>query len=105
IDLGPVDNLSVALDEQLPGLRKEQSLGILNATGGNPRFLEQLIFFAKENEGFFEDFDTTKSLSDSGYNELLLETKSQDIFRVVRRRLIDAPDEVKEAICLASLQG
>ncbi len=105
IELGPIEDLSNVLRDQLPGITRDQSSGLLHATGGNPRFLEQVIQFALENEGFFEDFDTSNSLSSDGYNELLSETKSQDIFRVVRRRLIEAPDEVKEAICLASLQG
>ena len=105
IDLGPIDDLFIALNERLPGLTEKQASGLLQSTGGNPRFLEQVIQFALENEGFFEDFDTSKPLSNTGYEELILETKSQDIFKVVRRRLLDAPDEVKEAICLASLQG
>ena len=105
IDLGPLDDLSIALYEYLPGLTKNQSSGILRASGGNPKFLEQIIHFALENEGFFNDFDSSRPLSDAGYNELLLETKSQDIFKIVRRRLLNAPSEIKEAICLASLQG
>lgn len=105
IDLAPLDDLSLALKECLPGLTNIQQNGLIQATGGNPRFLEQIIHFSHENEGFFEDFDTSKPLTDIGFDEILSETKNQDIFKVVRRRLLDAPEDVRETICLASLQG
>ncbi|ESS71263.1 hypothetical protein MGMO_112c00010 [Methyloglobulus morosus KoM1] len=105
INLGPLIDLSAAISEKLPGLTDEQSASIHEVTGGNPRYLEQVIQFAREHEGFFENYDTSKALTIEGFREILAETKSQDIFKVVRRRLIDAPLEVREAICLASLQG
>lgn len=105
IDLGTIADLSEALGEKLPGITEQQSEAILERTGGNPRYLEQVIQFAREHEGFFEDFDSSKSLTDAGFKEILEETISQDIFKVVRRRLIDAPVEIQEALCLASLQG
>jgi tetratricopeptide (TPR) repeat protein len=105
IDLSTIADLSEALDEKLPGLTEQQSEAILERTGGNSRYLEQVIQFAREHEGFFEDFDSSKALTDAGFKEILEETISQDIFKVVRRRLIGAPMEVQEAICLASLQG
>lgn len=105
IDLSTIADLSEALGEELPGLNEQQSKAILERTGGNPRYLEQVIQFAREHEGFFEDFDHSKALTAAGFNEILEATTSQDIFKVVRRRLIDAPVEVQEAICLASLQG
>jgi len=105
IDLSTISDLSEALGEKLPGLTEQQSKAILERTGGNPRYLEQVIQFAREHEGFFEDFDSSRALTDAGLKEILEETTSQDIFKVVRRRLINAPVEVQEAICLASLQG
>lgn len=105
IELHSVEDLSAALRDQLPGLTDAQSTGILVATGGNPRYLEQVIQFAREHQSFFEELDVDKALTADGFREILNETKSQDIFKVVRRRLIDVPIEVKEAICLASLQG
>lgn len=105
IDLSTITDLSAALVDKLPGLTEQQSKAILERTGGNPRYLEQVIQFAREHEGFFEDFDSSKALTDAGFKEIIEETTSQDIFKVVRRRLIDAPVQVQEAICLASLQG
>ncbi|NVO28172.1 hypothetical protein HJ526_12120 [Donghicola sp. C2-DW-16] len=103
IDLTPVPDLSNALKEALPGLTSEQSHALLDHAGGNPRHLEQIIAFLKENEDFFEDYDLKNALTEEGLQEALEET--HDLFKVVMRRLRDAPPEVQEAICLASLQG
>ncbi|WP_368187181.1 hypothetical protein [Aestuariibius sp. HNIBRBA575] len=103
IDLPPVLDLSQALTAALPGLLPDQANALLEHAGGNPRHLEQIIAFLDENEDFFEDFDPTNALTEEGLEEALRET--HDIFKVVMRRLRDAPIEVQEAICLASLQG
>ncbi|WP_207652075.1 hypothetical protein, partial [Actibacterium lipolyticum] len=103
IDLPIVPDLSGALAEALPGLSPDQASALLNHAGGNPRHLEQIIAFLRENEDFFEDFDTQAALTEEGLAEALKET--HDIFKVVMRRLRDAPQDVQEAICLASLHG
>ena len=105
IDLNPVADLSGALRDKLPGLTQEQSTAILAQMGGNPRFLEQVIAFLVENENFFEDLKPDGRLTPDGLEQTLKETHSQDIFKVVLRRLRGAPEDVQEAICLASLQG
>jgi len=104
IDLRVVDDLSPALAGPLPGLTAPQANAIVERAGGNPRFLEQIIaFLLEENEGCFEDYDVSKPLTAEGLAKCLEET--QDIFKVVLRRLGRAPVEVQEAICLASMQG
>lgn len=103
IDLAPVPDLTEALHHALPGLLPDQASALLDHAGGNPRHLEQIIAFLRENEEFFEDFDTANALTEEGLREALEET--HDILKVVMRRLRDAPVEVQEAICLASLQG
>jgi tetratricopeptide (TPR) repeat protein len=105
IDLSKIDDLKDALFEKLPGLTEEQSSTILKNTDGNPRFLEQVVEFSLENEDFFEEFDCKKTFTEHGFNEIIKETKNQDIFKVVMRRLRDAPEAVQEAVCMASLQG
>ncbi|WOI56731.1 hypothetical protein [Palleronia sp. LCG004] len=103
IDLPVVPDLSEALQDAFPGLLPEQAAALLDHAGGNPRHLEQIIAFLRENEDFFEDFDPQAALTEEGLAEALTET--QDIFKVVMRRLRDAPQDVQEAICLASLNG
>ena len=105
IDLHPVEDLSAALRDELPGLTETQSTGILGTTGGNPLYLEQVIQFARERPKFFDENSPLKALTEDGFREILKETKNQPIFSIVRKRLIYAPIEVQEAICLASLQG
>ena len=105
IDLKPIPDLSDALREKLPGTYA----GTVNSDschmGGNPRFLEQVIAFLVEHEELFEDFDPSRSLTPQGLAETLEETRHQEIFRIVLRRLRKAPEDVQEAIGLASLQG
>jgi tetratricopeptide (TPR) repeat protein len=105
IDLKPIPDLSDALGEKLPGLTAEQSAAILAETGGNPRFLEQVILFLLEHIGLFEGFDPTRSLTPDGFKEAFDEMRHSDIVKIVLRRLQKAPVEVQEAICLASVQG
>lgn len=105
LELGSLADLSDALREQLPGLTDEQSSSMLKATDGNPRYLEQVILYALGHKGHFEDHDTNKSLNLDGFRKVLNATRNTEIFEVVRERLIDAPVDVQEAICLASLQG
>jgi len=103
IDLPPVADLSGALVGELPGLTESQQVAILERSGGNPRHLEQIISFMRENEGFFEEFDLLKPLNEEGLEEILSE--SQDLEKVVMRRLRDAPTDIQEALGLASVQG
>lgn len=105
IDLKPIADLAVPLRETLPGLTPEQSTAILDETGGNPRFLEQVILFLVEHIGLFEDFDPSRSLTPEGFQEMLGEIGHRSIVDIALRRLQKAPLDVQEAICLASMQG
>jgi hypothetical protein len=105
IDLRPITDLSAALNEKLPGLKKEQSEKILEHTGGNPRFLEQVIAFLQENENYFENFDTSQPMTIEGLEATLKQTASSELFKIVYTRLHNAPQDIQEAICIASLQG
>ena len=103
IDLRPIADLSTALREELPGLISVQSAAILEHIGGNPRFLEQVIAFLRENENYFEDFNFCGPLTPVGLDEILKETRSQEIFKIVLRRLRNAPEGAwrwAPALCL-----
>lgn len=105
IELEPVPDLSPALRQKLPGIDSAQATAILEHMGGNPRYLEQVIAFLLENESAFVDLDATKALTAEGLTEALEATRSQEIFRIVLRRIRRAPLHVQEAVCVASLQG
>ena len=66
--------------------------------GSNPRFLEQVIAFLRENENYIEDFNLCGPLTPVGLDEILKETRSQEIFKIVLRRLRNAPEGVQEAL-------
>lgn len=105
IDIEKVDDLSDALQARLPGLTPDQMTDLLEKTDGNPRYLEQLIKYAEIKKSLFEAKKTENPLTDAGLSQLLDAAKSTRIFDIVKLRLMDAPQEVQEAICLASLQG
>ena len=105
IDLSPIPDLSDALRKRLPGLTQEQSTAILADVGGNPRVLEQIIAFLLEHEGLFEGYDTSRNLKSERLDETLKEIRHLDIFKIVLSRFWKFPNDVQEAICLASVQG
>lgn len=105
IDIDKVDDLTEALQERLPGLTIEQTTALLAKTDGNPRYLEQLIKYAETKKSLFEAKKTENPLTDAGLGKLLDAARSTRIFDIVKLRLMDAPQEVQEAVCLASLQG
>jgi len=105
IDIEKVDDLSEALQARLPGLTPDQVKGLLEKTDGNPRYLEQLIKYAENKRSLFEAKKTENPLTDAGLGKLLDAARSTRIFDIVKLRLLDAPQEVQEAVCLASLQG
>ena len=107
IDLKPIAiaDLSGALREKLPGLTPEQSTALLTETGGNPHFLESVIRFLVLRPGYFEDFNCNFSLTTEGFEESLKEMRDGGEVDFELRRLQEVPVEVREAICLASVQG
>jgi hypothetical protein len=105
IDLPPLADLSEPLRHALPGLTEPQSAGLLQSIGGNPRLLEQITLYLQESEHLFVNFDTKSSLTEEGLEDALNSIGTQDVFKVVLKRLRKAPLEVQEAVGLASLQG
>lgn len=103
IDLAVVADLGPALHQRFPGLTRHQQLQILERVGGNPRFLEQIMALMGESEDYFVDIDTTQALTEEGLEEILKATP--DIFTTVMKRLRAAPEEIQQALGLASAQG
>jgi hypothetical protein len=103
IDLGVVADLGPALVQRFPGLKQHQQLQILQRVGGNPRFLEQIVALMGESEDYFIGIDTEQALTEEGLEEILKATP--DIFTTAMKRLRTAPEEVQQALGLASTQG
>jgi tetratricopeptide (TPR) repeat protein len=105
IDLPPLADLSEPLRSALPGLTPTQAARLLQGIGGNPRLLEQIALYLQESEHLFVNFDSSSSLTEEGLDDALNSIETQDIFKVVLKRLRKTPLEVQEALGLASLQG
>jgi len=106
LDLGEHGGeLAKALAERLPGLTQNQAQALLQRTDGNPRYLEQLVKYAETKKSFFEGKSLKKPLTDAGLEALLEASATREIFDIVKLRIMEAPVEVQEAVCLASLQG
>ncbi len=105
LDIKKADDLSPALQSRLPGLTPQQVASLLSRTDGNPRYLEQLIRYAEVNESLFVGKSPKKLLTPIGLAKLLEAGKATEIFNVVKLRMRGAPQQVQEAVCLASLQG
>lgn len=101
--LGPVVDLAPMLDAALPGLSAPQALALLERAGGNPRFLNEMILFATATRALFEGRDPARPLTTRGFERLLQESTS--LHALIATRLRASPDEVQEAVTLASLQG
>lgn len=103
IDLTVVADLGPALRQRFLGLTHHQQRQILERAGGNPRFLEQMMALMSETEDYFVDIDTAEPLTEEGLEEILRATP--DIFATVMKRMRAAPEEVQQALGLASAQG
>ena len=101
--LQPVRDLGPMLDAGLPGLTEAQRHALLDRVDGNPRFLGEVMLFATASEALFQGRDTAGPLTDRGLSRLL--AKSTNMHELTRSRLRESPDEVREAVCLAALQG
>jgi tetratricopeptide (TPR) repeat protein len=105
IDVRPLTDLSSAVCEVFPGVGSVQREALLERVGGNPRYLEQVLAYLRERAELFEGLDTKRALTPEGLQEILKAASSQQFFRFLRERLRAIPEDVRDALCLASLQG
>ena len=103
IELEPVADLRSVLHEHFPGLTNTQLKAILDRSGGNPRFLHQIILYLSENEGLFVDHDISKPLDDGSLEELLRDVR--DVEKIIGTRLAGLPEPIQEALCIAARIG
>ncbi|OCW59175.1 hypothetical protein AWJ14_08910 [Hoeflea olei] len=105
IFLKPNFELVATLVDEFPGLEDEQVQQIIGKTGGNARYLEQIIKLLQTKRSYFVERDLQKPLTEAGLAKLM--GQSFHIHEVVMARLMDesVPESVREAICIASIQG
>lgn len=103
VRLAPLPDLGPVLDAGLPGLFPDQRTALLDRADGNPRFLVEIVLFARGARGLFVGGDVGGALTDRGLSRLL--DRSTTLHELTAERLRDSPPEVQDAVCLASLQG
>jgi len=91
------------LKAALPGLTEEQSLMFLDKGDGNPRALNELIQFARDNRAHFIGRDIKLALNESAFERL--RTKELSFDAAMNKRFASLPDDVKDFISLGSIQG
>jgi tetratricopeptide (TPR) repeat protein len=101
--LKPVKDLSPMLKQAFSGLTETQQKALLQRADGNPRYLDEIIRFCKRSPRLFENRDQQQALTTKGLETCL--EKSMKLHDLVEDRLYNAPDAVKQAVSLASLQG
>jgi len=84
-----------------PGLATNQRETILKHVDGNPRFLDEVLLYLQRNRKHFVDRDLTGQLK-PGWQE---EIATMDFQHFVADRFGKAPQRVRQALALASMQG
>lgn len=103
VRLAPLPNLGPVLDAGLPGLLPDQRAALLDRADGNPRFLVEIVLFARGARGLFVGGAVEGPLTERGLARLL--ERSTTLHELTAARLRESPAEVQDAVCLASLQG
>lgn len=103
VELAPVGCLDKALKVEFPGLTAMQMSELLRSAGGNPRHLTHIAMYLRKNKGLFEDFDLEQPLTDTGLKTV--KQKAVNLGELVTERLRNAPIEVQQAVCIASMIG
>ena len=104
LTLGPISDLSPVLAAKLPGLSSQQASALLERAGGNPRFLGEVLRLVDlGGKGMFVGRDPAGPLTEAALTELL--ATSTGLVELIRRRLMQSPEDVQKAVVLAGLQG
>lgn len=99
-----VDDLTPAILDLFPNIDRMTVAEIVEMTGGNPRKLEQIIETMRDETHWFEGNDFQKNLTNEGKIEVLAISRLP-IEKIVYKRLMDTPKEIRGSMGLASTFG
>ena len=99
----PIADLGGIIEAALPGLSSPQRLLLLEKAGGNPLLLEEMLLFVIREPRFFEDHDTSRSLTVQAIGEL--QRRTFKLHDLVRDRFARLEATVKRALGWSSEQG
>lgn len=103
IELGREPDLGLMIEAGFPGLTNEQTRLLLEKAGGNPRLLDEMLRYLQRKKALFDQRDTGRPLTENGMARLGDATFA--LHDLVADRLSQAPEAVRCAVGLASLQG
>ncbi|MEM6372307.1 MAG: hypothetical protein AAF727_05955 [Pseudomonadota bacterium] len=100
-DLGPLDGLETIVEQVFPGLTADQVIALCDKAEGTPRLMDEMLMYLRRRRKAFVDRDTGAALTDAGLEDVL----SRDFAEFIADRLQQAPDHVRRALAIASMQG
>ena len=103
LHLDRAPDLSAVVEAALPGLEARKRMAVLAKVDGNPRLLDEIVLTLRRRRGLFVGRDPDQDLTEDGLHEVTGSTyKLHDL---VRDRLDTAPESMRRALSLASMQS
>ena len=103
LHLDRAPDLSAVVAAALPGLDRRKRQAVLAKVDGNPRLLDEIVLALRRRRGLFVGRDPDGDLTEDGLREVVgLTYKLHDL---VRDRLDTAPEAMRRALSLASMQS
>ncbi|MEM6466378.1 MAG: AAA family ATPase, partial [Pseudomonadota bacterium] len=100
-DLGPLEGLDKIIRKVLPGLTAVQVDALSEKAEGTPRFMDEMLMYLIRRRKAFVNRSTTDALTEAGLEDVL----ARDFAEFVADRLEQAPEYVRRALAIASMQG
>lgn len=100
-ELGRAPGLEVLVQKAFPGLPGDQRMKLADKADGNPRLLDEMLTYIQRRPKLFVERDQSGPMSPEGLKEVLEKSFADYVFD----RLEAAPESVRRALALASLQG
>lgn len=103
IVLGKEPDLRQMIRAGFPGLTHDQLQLVLDKAGGNPRLMDEMLRYMLRKRAFFEGRDISHPLTERGVAQI--DEATFALHDLIADRLAAAPEDVRRAVGLASLQG
>ena len=100
-DLGGVAGLETVIRAAYPGLTAEQVDQLSQKAEGTPRLLDEMLMYLDRRQKAFVGRDKAGPLTEAG----LVDVLEKDFAGFVADRLGEAPEHVRRALAIASMQG
>lgn len=100
-ELGPLADLDSIIAQVFSGLTAEQVAALSDKAEGTPRLMDEMLMYMARRRKAFVGRDTAAALTEAGLTDVL----ERDFAEFIADRLEQAPDHVRRALAIASMQG